>query len=338
MSISSDIPNLFGTFFDGETEHYLEISQQNDAYEARIRWPVLTEVELNTRALADEKKISNCGDHSLNKVLPVQQQPKPNSIRVITLISPKGGVGKTTLAANLAVALQTLGHSVLAIDFDPQNALCHHFQAISKSQLDSRTGIFTQESDWNTLSICTNTGVVVLPYGVLTGQQRSAFEVSLEGNPQWLAHKLRDLGLADGTLVILDTPTGVSPYLCQALSVANIALVVTLADAASYRALPLITHQIESCASNRNDFSMRYVINQQENAQQLNKDIAKVLRRNLGEQVLGSIHRDQSMAEALAHSRSILEQDPHTRGSHEILQCAQALIRQLAVQQDRQLA
>lgn len=38
----------------------------------------------------------------------------------ISLISQKGGTGKTTLALNLAIAAQTVGHSVVVVDLDPQ--------------------------------------------------------------------------------------------------------------------------------------------------------------------------------------------------------------------------
>jgi septum site-determining protein MinD len=37
---------------------------------------------------------------------------------VITVTSGKGGVGKSTLSANLAVGLSELGKKVIAIDFD----------------------------------------------------------------------------------------------------------------------------------------------------------------------------------------------------------------------------
>lgn len=46
---------------------------------------------------------------------------------LICVCSPKGGVGKTTLAANLTYALARSGSKVLAIDFDMQNALRLHF-------------------------------------------------------------------------------------------------------------------------------------------------------------------------------------------------------------------
>ncbi len=46
---------------------------------------------------------------------------------VITVAQQKGGSGKTTLAANLAVALARAGHSVALLDTDPQGSLGRWF-------------------------------------------------------------------------------------------------------------------------------------------------------------------------------------------------------------------
>lgn len=44
-------------------------------------------------------------------------------MKIVSLINYKGGVGKTTITANLAAELAYLGHKILAIDLDPQASL-----------------------------------------------------------------------------------------------------------------------------------------------------------------------------------------------------------------------
>lgn len=282
-------------------------------------------------------KLALDGHPDAPKEEPVQQvkrsRPQLDHIKVIAVVSAKGGVGRTTLVANLAVALEKIGQSVVALDLDPQNALCHHFQPAAGRQVGATTtvGISQFDHDWGEFGVPGNAGVFVLPHGLVEECQRRDFEQHLDSDSFWLAQHLHDLQLAAGTVVIIDTPPGPSLYLRQALTVSNVALVVSLADAASYTTLPMINHLIEQYTVNCDDFvGSAYLINQVDNSRQLNKNIALIMHNLLGERVVGVVHYDQSVTEALAYGHNVLDYDPHGRGCHDILQCAQALISQLA--------
>nr|VFJ93289.1 MAG: CobQ/CobB/MinD/ParA nucleotide binding domain-containing protein [Candidatus Kentron sp. LFY] len=48
-------------------------------------------------------------------------------MQIVSVINYKGGVGKTTMTANLAAELVWRGKSVLLIDLDPQASLTFSF-------------------------------------------------------------------------------------------------------------------------------------------------------------------------------------------------------------------
>ena len=366
MSASSDISRLFKQF-GGRADQYQEISRGDEARASVERWPVVGRSEIQPTdiaevlpaapeavAVAEQAPVaqpevwSAAGLQSLlAKLAEEPSEPAPVAaavaperpdlahIRVIAVVSAKGGVGKSTLAANLAAALQKTGRAVLAIDLDPQNALHHHFQAAEQAQAAAPAqGLCHSERDWHELCVPTRDGLFVLPHGLTDEPARRTFERQLESDPLWLARRLADLQLADGALVLLDTPPGPSLYLQQALNVANLALVVSLADAASYTALPLIDGLIASHTEGRADFAgSAYLINQVDNSRQLSKDITQIMQGLLGKRLLGLVHRDQSVGEALAYNRNVLDYDPHGRGCHDILACAQSLLVRLANEQ-----
>jgi len=250
-------------------------------------------------------------------------------MRIVAVASAKGGVGKTTVTASLAAALARAGRMVLAADLDPQNALRLHL-GLDPREAGGSARATLEGVPW--LSGCTAgpRGVVVLPYGQLTEDEREIFEQRLETDPQWLARHLQQLGLPDEALVLLDTPPGPSVYMRQALAAAELVLIITLPDAASYAALPLMDNLVRRYAGPRPGFRGQfYLINQLDSTRQLSADVAQVLRQRLGDRLLGGIHRDQAVCEALACDQSVIDYAHDSLASHDFVAAAAALARQL---------
>ena len=59
---------------------------------------------------------------------------------IITVAQQKGGTGKTTVAAHLAVALLQRGKSVAILDVDPQGSLGEWFEARERRLGEAATG------------------------------------------------------------------------------------------------------------------------------------------------------------------------------------------------------
>lgn len=69
--------------------------------------------------------------------------------KVITIAQQKGGAGKTTLAAHIAVALSQKGNRVAVIDIDPQGSLTHWHKIREERFGEGYTGLnFVTVSGW----------------------------------------------------------------------------------------------------------------------------------------------------------------------------------------------
>lgn len=247
-------------------------------------------------------------------------------MKVIAVISAKGGVGKTTVCANLAVALSDLGQAVMAVDLDPQNALRLHLGVMPEEHV-GMAAVEGRYDDLRPACLELPSRVVMLPYGDVSEPEREAFEARLAAEPDWLLNELKKLQLAEDAIVIIDTPPGPSVYLRQALSAANLALVVTLADAASFATIPLIESLVATYAASRPDFvGHAYAINQVNRTRQLAKDVILTMQGMLGERVVAMLHQDTSVGEALAYHKTVVEYDPHCQATADFMHTARWVV------------
>ncbi len=244
-------------------------------------------------------------------------------MQIIAFISGKGGVGKTTLAANMAVALVQRKKKVLLIDLDPQNAQKHHLSM----DPDEIAGL-VREGIAPTSIFESPFEVSFIPFGRVTDAELQAFETHLRQDTDWVAASIHSLDAFVFDYVLLDTPPGPSVYLHQALTAATHAIVVLLADAASFATIGHISSLVHQCTHDRPNFSgMHMLINQMPLHSKLGHQVQSALYSHYpGQMIPASVHRDPRVSQALAFERPVLQYEPGCKASLDIQYVADWLV------------
>jgi len=142
---------------------------------------------------------------------------------IIAIIGPKGGVGKTTISANLAIALSRLGKKVVAVDLDLGASNLHAIFGIrqSKNSLDD----FVQNRVRNLSDIVLDTeieNVGMVCGGDVPGIANMAYQKKMK--------LIRHLSKLDCDSVILDLAPGASYNVADFSFIAQKALIVTTSE------------------------------------------------------------------------------------------------------------
>lgn len=251
-------------------------------------------------------------------------------VRVIAVVSAKGGVGKTTLSAALASQVQLPGGRTVIVEFDPQDALRHHLLGgVEQSGLVRGS---LRNENWNDLLLPGAGNTWVLPYGTHGAEERRTLKQALAEDRHWLARQIERMQLGEHDVLVLDVATGPSLYLEQALDVADHVLTVINTDAACYQTLAIMEQCLEPLARKPAPPACHYVINQFDASRSFSCDMHQVLLRRLGKQLLGWVRLDYSLAEALAYGTQPLLAEQPTQGVQDLLALGEQLTSRLMEQ------
>lgn len=246
---------------------------------------------------------------------------------LICFASPKGGVGKTTLAANIADALRRNGRRVLTIDFDPQNTLrLHYGMALTDGQ--GFVADLPKRPDWRNAARQTESGVLLLPHGAIDIRGALGLAAALERDPELLAAPMRALLADPGLMVVADTSPGPSHALNLLAPMSAMVVCVLLADATSAALVPEIDSgrflgngTMAALFAGR----LRVVLNQVDAASRLSRVAAETVARHLGPRLLGAVCRDEVVAEALASQRMVLDLGPESHAAEDLREIARGI-------------
>jgi cellulose synthase operon protein YhjQ len=238
---------------------------------------------------------------------------------LVCICSPKGGVGKTTVTANLAYALARSGSRVVVVDFDMQNALRLHFGV----PISDNRGFCAQSdtlSDWSQFLLKAGPNLFVLPYGEVTNEEQGRFDDNLLTDPQFIQRGLSAVLKTPNMIVIADMPPGRNAALQAMQTAADMRIVVLLADTASLSLLPNIEqHKFMNAPANA-AAGEYYIVNQSDMRRALSRDVTNFFEQRLQSKLLGTIHRDECVPEANASQRAIMDISPVSAAAFDIEQ------------------
>jgi len=259
---------------------------------------------------------------------------------LICIGSPKGGVGKTTIAANLAHALARAGRQVLAVDFDPQNALRLHF-GIPLSDGAGFLAELPRRPDWRRMAREVAPGLRLLPHGTVDLTDALALTQAQDQDPTLLEVPLASMLAEPGLIVVTDTPPGPSRALAALVPHAAVVLVALLADGASAAQLPeLQTGRFLGRGTLGSLFAtrLRVVLNEVDPASRLATEVSQSLAQSLGPRLVGAVSRDHAVAEALACQSLIADYAPQCRAVTDFADLARVMLRHLPAPQPAPVA
>lgn len=165
-------------------------------------------------------------------------------MKSLIVASPKGGVGKTTLALHLAHAFAQRGTRVLVADSDPQGAIG---LSLSKNLNDAPglAGFVAESRPLDSVIVRTRVpGFHLLPMGVIGPDEVEAFGAAMSDGRAFA--RLFHEAAAKHDLVVVDTPCGFAGVTVGALRAATHAVSPIQAEPVALRAVTQLLEMVKS--------------------------------------------------------------------------------------------
>ena len=232
--------------------------------------------------------------------------------RIIAVVSGKGGVGKTTMVANIGTALSKLGKNVIILDANLTTpSLGMHLGVplypvtlhdVLKGRANIKDAVYKHES-----------GVKIVPAGISLRDMRGV-------DSKDLPNALLDL-LGSAEIIILDAAAGLGRETLAAIGAADEMLIVTNPE------ISAVTDALKSVkiAEQLGTHTTGFVINRVtgKNHEMTQRDILNMLDNV---PFLGTVSEDVAVQRAVHDRVPVVRHNPGATASNEIMRIAASLV------------
>lgn len=243
--------------------------------------------------------------------------------RILCVANQKGGVGKTTTAMNLAVALAKAGERTLLIDFDPQ---CNATSGLG-CEPTQRHPLVSSERLRETVQQLDTHGLDLLP-GSRSFQDVDALASgNASQTKQVQRHLTGELNVYDQ--VLIDCPPSLGQLTQTALSASTEVLMPIQCEYFAMEGLTQMIHTIRDVMQ-KSESRLQFggiVLTMYDDRLELTHEVEREVREFFGEIVFETVvPRDMAVSEAPSHGLAVIDYAPRARGTRAYMELCMELL------------
>ena len=231
--------------------------------------------------------------------------------RIIAIASGKGGVGKTNISINLAMAYAQLGKKVIVMDAD-----------LGLANVNVILGIIPKYNLYHLIRKQKRMSEILMDtdYGIRIVAGASGFSKIANLTDEERGHFIEELSaLSDADIIIIDTSAGVSSNVLGFIAAADDAIIVTTPEPTAitdaYGIIKIIATEIENM-----DLGLKLIVNRVKSVTEGRKIAERVINiagqfLNLKLDYLGYVYEDQGVGSAVIHQKPFMASEPNGKAA-----------------------
>jgi chromosome partitioning protein len=253
-------------------------------------------------------------------------------MKVVAVLNQKGGVGKTTITANLSHALALIGKRVVAIDLDPQGHLSASL-GIFKPPKHGLGEVLTGDASFQAVKIDTRESMQLIPAG-LGLREVEEFGGNAKQRMHLLQNALAQLP-GDTDYVLIDCPPSSGLLAANAILAVDEIMIPVSGDYLSLNGLAHLMITLKRFDSlRRKPLKKKIVLSRFVARRRLSQEVLEKLQQHFPGLILQTAIREASaLAECPGVGRTIFEYREFSSSAEDFRMLAQDFIEENTLQQ-----